>query len=196
MSDVMTDSKKSNSKLNKIKAALGIKPKEIVPSSNQSSLDKISEALSTEKSNLSPDILPDNLPSTQVGRTKPQIEAPSTYKKETRVMENARKEREQVGHRRLGISVHSRERANDEPLSLEQSIDAEATSSLMQNPLLDNQRFDGIDPNVNPVPAMNTEARTEFDNIKREQELQKQLRLGLSPDNAKQFNAKPTPRGY
>ena len=57
------------------------------------------------------------------------------------------------------------------------------------------QRFDGIDPSVNPAPALNTAARTEFDNIKREQEMEKQLRLGLIPGNTKKFNPKFTPGG-
>lgn len=60
-------------------------------------------------------------------------------------MENARRDKEQSGHRGLGISVHARERVNDEPLSMEQSLEAQNSSSLMSNPLLDSQRFDGID---------------------------------------------------
>lgn len=191
----MVNRNNSGSKLSKIKTALGFKLKQAKPQ-DESSLDRISKALNENNSSMHDDLPKEKFISTDVGRMNPAIEAPSTFKEETRVMENARKDLEQTGHRRLGISVHARERVNDEPLSLEQSVDAEASSSLLQNPLLDNQRFDGIDPNVNPAPAMNTDARTEFDNIKREQELQKQLRLGLSPDNAKRFNAKPTPRGY
>ena len=126
------------------------------------------------------------------GRRKPP--PPSSYKEETRVMENARRDKEQSGHRGLGISVHANERVNDEPLSMEQSLEAQNSSSLMSNPLLDSQRFDGIDPNVNPAPALNSDARTEYDNLKREQELKKQLRLGLMPSNSKTFNPKPS--GY
>ena len=126
------------------------------------------------------------------GRRKPP--PPSTFKQETRVMENARRDKEQSGHRGLGISVHANERVNDEPLSMEQSLEAQNSSSLMSNPLLDSQRFDGIDPNVNPAPALNTDARTEYDNLRREQEMEKQLRLGLMPSNSKTFNPKPS--GY
>lgn len=188
----MTD---SNSKLAKVKRILGLgnsaaaSKKEV----KSSSLDHIQDELNKGQV---PELEETAYPLTQDDGRSRTFNAPSTFKQETRVMENARRDLEQTGHRRLGIAVHARERINDEPLSLEQGIDAEAASSLMQNPLLDNQRFDGVDPNVNPVPAMNTAARTEFDNIKREQELEKQLRLGLSPDNAKRFNAKPTPRGY
>jgi len=126
------------------------------------------------------------------GRRKPP--PPSTYIKETRAMANDRRDKEQSGHRGLGISVHARERVNDEPLSMEQSLEAQSSSTLMSNPLLDSQRFDGIDPNVNPAPALNTDARTEYDNLKREQEMEKQLRLGLMPSNSKKFNPKPS--GY
>ena len=44
---------------------------------------------------------------------------------------------------------------------------------------------------MNPEPALNTEARREFDNEKREQEKEKQLRLGNMP----KFSTAPTPRG-
>ena len=53
--------------------------------------------------------------------------------------------------------------------------------SLKQHPLLDSQRFDGIDPSVNPAPFGNQEAMIEFENERREQELEKQLRLGNVP---------------
>lgn len=139
----------------------------------------------------------ETLISTQVGGRFPEIQAPSVFKHETRSMENARRDLEQSGHRRhLGIPVHAVERSNDEPLTFEQSMDAEASSSLMQNPLLDTQRFDGYDPNVNPSAIDNPDARREFDNERRRQEQEKQLRLGLSPNNAKKFKPKMTPSGY
>ena len=185
----------SNSKLTKVKRILGFG--NTSSASNQevksSSLEHIQEKLNNAQA---PEIEETSFSLTQDDGGSRTFNSPSTFKQETRVMENARRDLEQTGHRRLGIAVHARERINDEPLSLEQGMEAQAASSLMQNPLLDNQRFDGADPNVNPVPAMNMAAQTEFENIKREQELKKQLRLGLSPDNAKRFNAKPTPRGY
>jgi len=156
-----------------------------------STLDKIRSVLGIVESPS------DTFVSTQIGGRFPEIQAPSGFKQETRAMENARRDLEQSGHRRhLGIPVHSVERSNDEPLSFEQSMDAEASSSLMQNPLLDTQRFDGYDPNVNPSTIDNPDARREFDNERRRQEQEKQLRLGLSPNNAKKFKPKMTPSGY
>lgn len=189
----MAKSNSTNSKLDKFKRILGFGRD---AASSKKGLVASTEKIQSQLGKAKIDDEQERLPSTQMASPFKTGSAPSTFKQETRVMENNRRDLEQTGHRRLGISVRARERVNDEPLSLEQGIEAEAASSLMQNPLLDNQRFDGIDPNVNPVPAMNTEARVEYDNIKREQELQKQLRLGLSPDNAKRFTAKPTPRGY
>lgn len=96
--------------------------------------------------------------------------------------------KEQAGHRGLGISVKSEEKNPDKPsISEEQALDIE--SSLKSNPYLDNQRFDGFDPNTNPIPALNTEARKKYDEIKQEQELQLRQRLGLSL--GKNFNPKP-----
>jgi hypothetical protein len=126
------------------------------------------------------------------GRRKPP--PPSNYINENCDMAIGRRLIEQSGHRGLGISVHANERVNDEPLSMEQSLEAQSSSTLMSNPLLDSQRFDGIDPNVNPAPALNTDARTEYDNLRRQQEMEKQLRLGLMPSNSKKFNPKPS--GY
>ena len=49
----------------------------------------------------------------------------------------------------------------------------------------------GVDPNLNPEPPLNTEARREYDNQKREQEMEKQLRLGNMP----KFSTAPKPHG-
>ena len=165
---------------------------------SSSSLSRIKDALGLKK----PDVKPENTkrvkrqrslidPFTDEGRRK--IAPPSGYKQETRRMGNVRRNQEQSGHRGLGIRVQSNERSDEEPMAMEQSL--ENQSSLMNNPLLDTQRFDGIDPSVNPAPALNTAARTEFDNIKREQEMEKQLRLGLAPGNTKKFNPRFTPGG-
>lgn len=126
---------------------------------------------------------------TKMGWTTP----PSRYAEETRSMDNARRDLEQSGHRKLGVKVHALERINDEQPSAEAGL--EVQSSIEMNPLLaDNQRFDGIDPTVNPEPAMNTDARREFDNERREQELEKQLRLGNMPQMGRQFNPRPERR--
>jgi hypothetical protein len=123
-------------------------------------------------------------------RRKP-TEPPTRFKKETKVMENMRRDMEQAGHRKFGVHVLANERSNEETLSNDLEMGMEQQSSLMENPLLDSQRFDGIDPNVNPKPDLSSTARKEFDNAKREQEMEKQLRLGLMPGANKKFNPKP-----
>jgi DNA-nicking Smr family endonuclease len=106
---------------------------------------------------------------------------------ETKSMERKRRLAEQQGERQLGpvkAREHSEEVVNDGP-------EGELQNSILQHPDLDSQRFDGIDPNLNPEPPLNSEARREFDNEKREQEMEKQLRLGNMP----KFSTAPTPRG-
>lgn len=118
---------------------------------------------------------------------------PSRYAEETKAMDNARRDQEQSGHRKLGVKVHALERIADEQPSPEEGL--EVQSGIEINPLLaDNQRFDGIDPTVNPEPALNTDARREFDNERREQEMEKQLRLGNMPQMGRQFNPRPERR--
>lgn len=101
-------------------------------------------------------------------------------------MDRRRREAEQSGHRQLA-RVHAREHN----LETRQSAapEGELQNSILQHPWLDGQRFDGIDPNVNPAPPLNTDARREFDNERREQEMEKQLRLGNMPT----FNKTPKP---
>lgn len=167
----------------------------VKPKKQMTTLDKIKSVLGLEKSVGTDSI--EQLPMIGGASPFPNIEAPSGLKQETRSMENARRDLEQQGHRRhLGIPVHAKERSNDEPLSMEQSPELEAASGLMQNPLLDSQRFDGYDPNVNPSTIDNPDARREFDNERRNQEQEKQLRLGLSPGNTRKFNPKLVPDGF
>ena len=107
---------------------------------------------------------------------------------ETKTMERARRLAEQQGHRVLA-RVNAREHGNeDEKIS---SPEGELQNNILQHPALDSQRFDGIDPNLNPEPPLNTAARREYDNEKRDQEQEKQLRLGNMP----KFSTAPTPRG-
>ncbi|WP_231950196.1 immunoglobulin domain-containing protein [Legionella lansingensis] len=96
---------------------------------------------------------------------------------ETKTMERQRRIAEQQQHRKLA-KVHAREH-NDE----EQNVSPEEAmeNGILQHPFLNSQRNDGIDPNLNPEPPLNTEARREFDNERREQEMEKQLRLGNMP---------------
>lgn len=135
-----------------------------------------------QKSNKEVDVVGDK-------RLPPDV-APSIFGKETKSMAHARHLQEQAGHRGLGISVHSETPNLDESqASQEQGLEIE--SSLRANPLLDSQRFDGFDPASNPEPAMNTEARKKYDEVKEQQKLELQMRLGLSPGNAKVFNPRP-----
>ncbi|CAM2859038.1 Smr/MutS family protein [Legionella worsleiensis] len=106
---------------------------------------------------------------------------------ETKAMERKRRLAEQQGERQLA-PVIAREHSDVEHQA---SPEGELQNTILQHPVLDSQRFDGIDPNLNPEPPLNSEARREFDNERREQEKEKQLRLGNMP----KFTTAPTPRG-
>ncbi len=114
---------------------------------------------------------------------------PSILIAETKTMERSRRLMEQQGERRLA-SVKARDHSNDEQLP--PSPEGELQNNILQHPELLSQRFDGVDPNLNPEPPLNTDARREFDNERRDQENEKQLRLGNMP----KFRSDPTPRGY
>lgn len=107
---------------------------------------------------------------------------------ETWAMDRQRREIEQSGHRQWA-KVNQRE--HSEPLNNAAALEGELQNSIQPHAFLETQRFDGTDNNVNPVPALNTEARREFDNEQREQALKKQLQLGNMP----QFSTAPVPRG-
>lgn len=107
---------------------------------------------------------------------------------ETRPMDRKRRIIEQQGHRKL-TKVHAREHNPEEPK--QSSPEGELQNNILQHPELDSQRFDGIDPSLNPEPPLNTEARREYDNERREQEMEKQLRLGNMP----KFSTAPKPQG-
>jgi hypothetical protein len=137
--------------------------------------------MSTEIENPNGD-LPDGLP--RIGR---RDRSGSYLADETVTMERERRLAEQQGHRQF-TRVHAREhQENQEPAAPE----GELQNSILQHPELDNQRFDGVDPNLNPEPPLNTEARREYDNERREQEKEKQLRLGNMP----KFSTAPKPQG-
>lgn len=110
---------------------------------------------------------------------------------ETRAMENRQRQAVQQGLRKLA-RVHARERYNDEQQQQAQpAAEGEKQNDILQNPWLNSQRFDGVDPNLNPEPPLNTAARREYDNERREQEQEKQLRLGNMP----KFSTAPKPQG-
>jgi hypothetical protein len=117
---------------------------------------------------------------TTTGKRKPSI-----LGEDTPDMARKRRLLEQEGHRHLA-KVHAREHKPDED---KPAPEGELQNSIQQHPWLDAQRFDGIDPNLNPEPPLNTEARREFDNERREQEMEKQLRLGNMP----KFSTAPKP---
>ena len=107
---------------------------------------------------------------------------------ETKAMERSRRLAEQQGEQKLA-SVKARDHSNED--QIQQGLEGEVQNNILQHPELDSQRFDGIDPSLNPEPPLNSEARREYDNEKREQEKEKQLRLGNMP----KFTTAPTPRG-
>lgn len=112
----------------------------------------------------------------------------SLLAEETKSMERKRRLVEQQGERNLG-PVKAREHSEEDRKS--EGLEGELQNTILQHPELNSQRFDGIDPNLNPEPPLNTDARREYDNEQREQEKEKQLRLGNMPS----FRTAPTPRG-
>lgn len=111
----------------------------------------------------------------------------SYLSEETDEMELARRALEQEGHRRFS-RVHARER---NLVDQDAGLEAGAQQAMAQNPWLNSQRFDGVDSPLSPDPAVNPEAKREFDNAQREQEKEKQLRLGNMP----KFSSAPRPKG-
>ena len=79
---------------------------------------------------------------------------------ETVSMEQQRRLDEQQGHRKLA-RVHAREHSEEQ--QQEMAPEGELQNNIQQHPWLDKQQFDGIDPNVNPAPPLNTDARREFE---------------------------------
>lgn len=101
---------------------------------------------------------------------------------ETFNMDRTLRQKVQEGHRQYA-RVNTRE--HREPLSHGPGPEQAAENDMLANPWLQSQRFDGIDPNLNPEPPLNSEARREFDNERREQDLEHKLKLGLAPGYSK-----------
>jgi len=121
------------------------------------------------------------------GGVWPEIGDSTYLTDESSKMDRQRRQIEQDGHRH-----HARVNAREHPEKENRvAPEGELQNSIMQNPWLDSQRFDGVDPGLNPEPALNTEARREFDNERREQEMEKQLRLGNMP----KMGSAPKPQG-
>ena len=113
-------------------------------------------------------------------------EADSYLVQETRKMELQRRDIEKDWERKLA-RVNERDHPEDEPKSLEGDLQ----NDIKNHPWLDSQRFDGVDPNVSPVPPLNSEARREYDNALR---LQNQLRNEKRMENTPQPASAPTPK--
>ncbi|MFC3908156.1 hypothetical protein ACFORL_03590 [Legionella dresdenensis] len=105
---------------------------------------------------------------------------------ESRAMEIKRRRQEHIGHSKFA-RVIEKEHSLDEPPAPE----GELQNSIRQHPDLDRQIYDGTDPNLNPEPPLSSAARREFDNQRREQEMEKQLRLGNMPKFGKHNTPKP-----
>lgn len=103
---------------------------------------------------------------------------------ETQAMENERRLLEQQGMRRYG-QVSQRPRTE-----LEHTADNTLTQGVgpKEHPFLSSQRYQGVEPNLSPEPEIGTEARRQFDNDRREQEQEKQYRLGNMPQKGRKFN--------
>ena len=121
-----------------------------------------------------------------VGTLNPFEQGGSILVDETVAMENNRRQLEQRGHRRYG-TVHAGKDRSEHQHSAENELGA--TAGPKEHPYLDSQRFDGIDPSLSPAPDIGTEARREFDNERRNQEQEKQYRLGNMPT----YSRKNTP---
>jgi len=118
----------------------------------------------------------------------------SIIKEESKNMEWERRLEEQQGHRHhLQVQVQEAKEQKEN----EQSLQGEMEHQARQHPWLDKQTFDGIDPSVNPAPDLNTDARTKFDNERREQEKELRLRLENRLENSYQNrpSTAPTPKG-
>lgn len=104
---------------------------------------------------------------------------------DTDLMQREQRLLEQEGHRRhKQVKVRARERSVS-PFAV--APEGELQNNILQHPKLNSQRLDGTDTNLNPEPPLNSEARREYDNAKRDQQLEQQLRLNNMP----QFSSTP-----
>ena len=113
---------------------------------------------------------------------------------ETRMMAREQREAEQQGHRRFA-KVNACEHPEED--ARQNSPDSEFQDNIAHHPdpMFNSQRFDGIDPTLNPAPDLNTEARLKYDNERREQEREKQERLENVLGLGKKPKFSPRPGG-
>lgn len=103
---------------------------------------------------------------------------------ETEHMKREQRQMVQAVERQRYGKVHER----DHEERLRASQESELQNDILQHPELDNQANDGIDPDVNPAPPLNTEARREYD---KQLQLQNELKKQLDPNYAPNFNPSP-----
>lgn len=106
---------------------------------------------------------------------------------ETFLMEQERRSKEQQGHRQLA-KVHAVEHA--EPRAAAPGEEPGLHADVKQHPYLDIQAFDGMADNESPLPSVDPLAAIDYENAKREQQLEltKRLNLNYAPGTA------PTPK--
>lgn len=117
--------------------------------------------------------LPDRLPTDR----RPS----SLLANETEGMERIRREAEQDDLRRL---TGARVIARDHSERLQSAPEGELQNNIKEHPALMSQEFDGTDVNLNPIPALNTEARTEYDNelrLQHQKKMENQPKMGTAP---------------
>lgn len=123
-------------------------------------------------------------PSSQSGG----VDTPSWLIEDTASLDRECRLLVQQGHRKFA-KVHAREHPDHEA-GVSPELEEGLSNSILEHPWLQTQRFDGDDNSVTPAPRANTAARREFDNERREQEMEKQLRLGNMP----KFSNAPKPK--
>lgn len=128
--------------------------------------------------------LPDRLPKGKRSRSG------SYLVEETATMAREQREAEQQGHRKLA-RVNAREHHPEE--QHQAALEGDMHNQILEHPeLANNQHYAGI-ANTLSVPDQNTDARLKFDNEKREQDKEKNLRLenALGLGSTPKFSPKP-----
>lgn len=115
----------------------------------------------------------------------------SMLRDETKSMERMRRIAEQEEHSKRFARVNARDHDLSEQTP-SGDPEGELQNDIMMHPyFVNSQNKDGADINVNDIPQNNRGAKREFDNKRREQAMEKQLRLGNMP----RFTSTPKPRG-
>lgn len=178
-------SKISKQKAQKLKAEL-VKPTTLNPATDKSGYNNSAAAGATKETPAARAAKQRRYPSAADTARLPAAGKPGSYlAAETFLMEQQRRLDEQQGHRQFA-KVNAKE--HSEPLAA--SPEGELQNNIEQHPDFNSQRYDGIDPNENPIPPLNSAARREYDNAQREKQLRKELTLGNMP----KMGTAPIPR--